>query len=206
MVNMDPYDVFSSQFIQRIIFPASPWKWASAEAPGRIVAARMEAGFFFGRIKISSICPSILFFHLDPHDVETQNCLFRPRTIRLTWKIAQQCIQFHFPAKMPGFWDTFWRRGWDPGISPTFSPELFHYYATSSSLNEKSFERNQQLRIKYQVLSNHLQYSQLSGQVFMPMTKATSLTWWRHILLTPCLPPGGFLFIKLNYIILFSYC
>ena len=71
------------------------------------VAARMGAGFFFGRIKISSICSSILFFHLDPHDVETQNCLFRPRTIRLTWKIARQCIQFHFPAKMPGFWDTF---------------------------------------------------------------------------------------------------
>ena len=111
-----------------------------------------------------------------------------------------------FRQKCPVFGTLFDAEAGTREFPQHFSPGLFHYYATSSSLNEKSFERNQQLRIKYQVLSNHLQYNQLSGQVFMPMTKATSLTWWRHILLTPCLPPGGFLFIKLNDIILFSYC
>ena len=147
MVNMDPYDVFSSQFIQRIIFPASPWKWASAEAPGRIVAARMGAGFFLEELK------SLVFVHPSSFSIWIHTML-KPRIAFLgraqsdsLGKLHSNAFNSIFRQKCPVFGTLFDAEAGTREFPQHFSPGLFHYYATSSSLNEKSFERNQQLSI-----------------------------------------------------------
>ena len=52
-----------------------------------------------------------------------------------------------FQQKCPVFGTLFDAEAGTREFPQHFSPGLFHYYATSSSLNEKSFERNQQLSI-----------------------------------------------------------